>query len=490
MVQGTAIRTATVEMTAVPSISSPMPTLSSTPIPPTSISIPDRPLDQVGPWLLFANNHDLEETWILGISNLDGTGFSHLSIPISNKNETGMDRFHYSTDLIDISPSGNHLSVLAVDRDLQVEIWIIRIPTLEIVRKIPLLSQNAYESIIEFQVDPSDILQTISPLLSIIQVDDLMEWSPDGSYLAFVGAIDGDNLDVYIFEENTDDIKRLTDGPTDAILMGWSPDSQWIVHMGVQGYVDGFADIDQVWGVSAKDGRVQRLYEGRGVAFDERITGWTSDRVFLAEEWVFESPLSYILQVNIEEGSSQKLFELPSMGFAYNPDLDVLLGEVSGFLGPGPDIEHGLYKHLLNDDDPRLILPGKNFYRLEYHPSLGLFSVGQSIRDGEDQFYLLNESGEVILSLPGTSKIIPSPDGTLLLASCWGDFEIIAGDGELLKEIGDGDPVWSPDSTRIYFTNSSGLFVYQADNEWEGMKLSDEYVGFSLLAVVGAYEGE
>src|SRR3970282_2353391 len=51
-------------------------------------------------------------------------------------------------------------------------------------------------------------------------------WSPDGASVAFAAMRDGDSADVYVYDVLQDEVRRLTDEPEQAVVLGWSPDSE------------------------------------------------------------------------------------------------------------------------------------------------------------------------------------------------------------------------------------------------------------------------
>jgi dipeptidyl aminopeptidase/acylaminoacyl peptidase len=55
-------------------------------------------------------------------------------------------------------------------------------------------------------------------------------WSPDGRYLAFVGAIEGPTSDLYVYDSAVGTIERLTSGPHQAAEPVWSPDGRGVLH--------------------------------------------------------------------------------------------------------------------------------------------------------------------------------------------------------------------------------------------------------------------
>ena len=58
--------------------------------------------------------------------------------------------------------------------------------------------------------------------------DDKPVWSPDGKYIVFHSDQDGD-LDVYIMDNDGQNLKNLTQSDASDVLPIWSPDGEYIV---------------------------------------------------------------------------------------------------------------------------------------------------------------------------------------------------------------------------------------------------------------------
>ena len=136
-------------------------------------------------------------------------------------------------------------------------------------------------------------------------------WSPDGRYLAFAGAIDGPSSDLYVYDTQTDQVRRLTDGPNQAAILGWSPDSRWIIHSEASTYmiadageIGGFP-AEAVWAAAADASVVKRLYRPAGV---EWILGWASDTEFLVQRWSGYIFLHDLRAVDMRTGAERVIY--------------------------------------------------------------------------------------------------------------------------------------------------------------------------------------
>jgi hypothetical protein len=92
---------------------------------------------------------------------------------------------------------------------------------------------------------------------------DNIAWQPpDGRRIAVAAASDGPTSDIYIVDTVSGEVQQLTDGPSQAIDPSWSPDGEYVYHIGVSlvppfgGAIVGFNRIDGAWSVNASSGEV------------------------------------------------------------------------------------------------------------------------------------------------------------------------------------------------------------------------------------------
>jgi hypothetical protein len=58
-----------------------------------------------------------------------------------------------------------------------------------------------------------------------------MVWSPDGKYLAFGAMVDGDSADIYTYDIDTGQIRKMENGPGNPGSFHWSPDGNWLTYV-------------------------------------------------------------------------------------------------------------------------------------------------------------------------------------------------------------------------------------------------------------------
>ena len=114
---------------------------------------------------------------------------------------------------------------------------------------------------------------------------DNVAWQPGGRYLAFVGAMDGPTSDLYLYDTESGEIKRLTDGDVQAVFPTWSWDGEFILLYGVSwrgpfgGAILGHDHLDEVVSVQVPTGQGFLLPVPKSIAFN--FGGWQDERHFL-----------------------------------------------------------------------------------------------------------------------------------------------------------------------------------------------------------------
>ncbi|MBL8088804.1 MAG: hypothetical protein KF758_13750 [Anaerolineales bacterium] len=228
-------------MACQPSVDVPL-TATSTPkptntlIPPTATITPFPPLDEEGPYLILENFSEKE------IIIYDGDGIGRKNIELPKDSHTGL-FFPYS-----ISPNGEWMafftgSIGLVDgfkENLPVTIKLLNLRNNKIVEITNIVAegyQEKLEKVIDalkaqfpnyFQsdsdIDLSGAITSTFPW-GIYSV----KWSPNSRYIAFAGQIDDVSSDVYIYDIEGDEIKRVNDDIQNVSNISWSPNSEYVI---------------------------------------------------------------------------------------------------------------------------------------------------------------------------------------------------------------------------------------------------------------------
>ena len=434
------------------------------------------PLTPSGPWLLGVGN----DTNLFAL-NTDGSGLNWFEIPSSADPEPDL-RFGL----------GNSNGLIALRSRLpgnnagNYGLYLFRLPDTEPIRSLPLLQGSPLLGPDSFQAIQAVGLEGGQPTYL---------WSPDERYLAFVAANDDVSSDVYVLDTETMETERLTDGPNQAVLMGWSPDSRWVVHMEAE-----FNSPPEkpdfrpfaVWAADREGGPARLLYvtrEGadRGTGrHREQIVGWRNDDQFVVWERDALGRRAYLSTVDLETTERRAVYEGELESAAVDSN--------SGTLAYLP-LVRGINDSPSAPEDPvggiqllhaNRVLPERldhdpwtdSYGNVLWHPELGLFSSSRL------ETILFTPSGTVIGTYDEPEPPIPSPNAQ------WLAFERKGPDpglwvydlsGEEILHVPDtwiGSVVWDRDSTGFYLlpgrlNDFRDLFFYRVP-EWQVFHISQE----------------
>lgn len=109
-------------------------------------------------------------------------------------------------------------------------------------------------------------------------------WSPDGTKLAFIGAMDGPSADVYLYDLNSRSITRVSTDPSANYWPSWSPDGSHLIFLGADTFGTGAGiSMKGVWSANGDGSNVQLLYTP--TSSGEEILGWRDNQSVVLESW-------------------------------------------------------------------------------------------------------------------------------------------------------------------------------------------------------------
>jgi len=142
---------------------------------------------------------------------------------------------------------------------------------------------------------------------------DNLAWQPGGRYLAFVGAMDGPTSDLYLYDTETGEIKRLTDGEAQAVFPSWSWDGEFILLFGVSwrgpfgGAILGHDHLDEVVSVQVSTRKGFLLPVPKSVAFN--FVGWQDERHYITYDSDETCTSQNLRSVDVLTGEATPLME-------------------------------------------------------------------------------------------------------------------------------------------------------------------------------------
>ncbi len=249
--------TQTVTFTPQPTLTlTPRPTI--TPQPTTTITPTPRldTLDTQGPWLVLPQQDGLISV------NSDGSG--------------GVVTFGWIPLLTSPSPRGRQVAVITTaNRETRqgMALYMMKFPGGESNFIVPLTNDVTEPTGYDAPGTP-----TFEAMRAITTQSNLV-WSPDGRFLAFIGAEDGESADLYIYSTVDDHVRRLTDSQYHEYAPTWSPDGQYIIVYAADNFSTS-AGYDMVggWAVRVSDGELKPLYGLPKDSIEERVYGWVNER--------------------------------------------------------------------------------------------------------------------------------------------------------------------------------------------------------------------
>lgn len=443
--------------TPAPAITRPLPP-TSTAAPPEPTATPVVALNPSGPWLVYLSASRVGYEMVA--ANPDGrartvvAAFTDLSVPVLALPEN----------------KGARWFSLLNGRDTTLTVF--QLPEGTARRTFNLIENDA------LSVDQRRLYAAI-----LNQKDPPAQaWSPDGRFLAFIGAMDGVSTDLYVYDAGLDELARLTEGAAEAYFPAWSPDGAVLLLQEVETFsLTGTSVVRRVYAVDAQTGDFTILYNPNSQA--EQIYGWLDEVTFVVASrrqpgWM--EARRYLLD---ERKHAQLRYSGPMERAVLDP-VSGALAFISVGGGAAGSLPQGLYwASAVNG--PVTVARGK-WQRLAYSAAAKRFFAASPLgaltfAPGEKRVEFAQED-----SLP-----LASPDGRwLAFISAEGGARpglriYAASDGKLLREIS-GQPVheaaWRPDSRGLYYI-STGALVYLPMPLGEPTTLA---AGVSNLGWVGA----
>jgi len=388
-----------------PAETTPSPTSSTTSTPITQV-----PSSQVGmgtgPWWILAS---MDKIWAV---NNDGWGLTTV-VEESFVNINSLSAL--------IAPSGGHLAYIHVSDPTTftgLELKLLSLPDGNIQTIAPLTSPSTEPSAGSTPGDPA--LEAIRAITEPVSMD----WSADGTQLAFVGAMDGPAADVYVYRLEDGSITRLTHNTANAIHPLWSPDGTHIVFTTALGFGTGAGHpIEGIWIVDVTSGEVSALPFASTNGMPE-IIGWLSQDTILMDTWVISCGNSRLITYNITTSDTPTLWQdcYDPDSFGFDPASGVIaMGIPSDLSSYNSDHTTGVLLINGHTGQRKWLNNGEDF-------SVSFSPVNQEfLAAGDTQVQVITPGGEVVDTLPVPEDFYPFTGRKRPILSEGGQYWAIAG---------------------------------------------------------------
>jgi hypothetical protein len=260
---------------------------------------------------------------------------------------------------------------------------------------------------------------------------DNLAWAPGGRYLAFVGAMDGPTSDLYLYDTESGNIRRLTDGEAQAVFPTWAWDGEYILLYGVSwrgpfgGAILGHDHLDEVVAVHVSSGLGTLLPVPKSVAFN--FVGWQGASHYITYDSDEACHAKNLRSVDVVTGEATPIMEASFYpAIAYSDQYEAFLFASEASAAGCPD-SPGEGTFLLSEGQTTPVklldrkvyevswLPGtqafyaypEGFFSAEgtkvYEPPVYEKSYQPAISDNDYQAWevIENRQGRVVVKVPG-----------------------------------------------------------------------------------------
>lgn len=368
-----------------------------------------------GPWLLYFQSRDSAFLSPLFLMEVYRGGVMHLA--------SSNTMYGYLHPRPTYASTGEYLAFEtakdAEQRAVDKEIVIFQLSSRAMLARLPVVSADLLARLAAKQGGLPENYYMSDELTSIKASGETL-WSPDGRYLAYTAATAGPTADVYVFDTQTLASKRLTDGPTQASLMAWSPDGQWIIHNAwIKGHSAGNMMatplIQAIWAAKADGSEIRKLEDVTWTSEREDILAWVSPHEFVTVSWFGIGSIGaarYCVRVVDLQSNTRDIplgyfvAEIAVDSVTHNMAFTPAMNDEDGF--PGLYLFHSADGQAIKIDD-------REWHAITWNPVSGLF-VAEYRQRGAERMVMFSADGVFSQAYPYETMFTPiiSPDGQWL----------------------------------------------------------------------------
>lgn len=418
-----------------------------------------------GPWLVFPS---ADATYLIAY-DLDAKVSLEIELPLPI----------ITSDLKrGLSPDGHTLMIRAGIETNTDELAIYRIdlPTGEVKKITPLLSVTNQRKLVN--ESGSRVFQT----LEAVTREDGLAWSPDGSYLAFIAALENNSADLYVLDLERGRIERLNGVYSQSASPFWGPLSNWLVTQELEDY-----DAETGWRAEAVSGLhfpgyydQSTLYLPANGSLEEVFLGWANSQSFLSYSQT-ATGLTQLRQVNVDSLSVGVIYANAFSLAALDPET----GAIALVLNETQAVDQGQISGIYLRKPQSAVF---GLQRAGTWSSLSWEAGGAFVATGYQGVTVMTPEGETIL-LSGESDLSISPNGNWMIG--WGNGETnVSGarlyqgpSGNLLQSITDlqvSGVYWQADSKAFFMVADGALYRVS----FPGLNLVEVASGFATDTVL------
>lgn len=413
----------------------PTPTLipESTP----TVSVPSS-----GPWLVALTRGDNQ---LVAVS-MDGSSEVKIRLP------DGLPVWSARDLTLGAAPHGGWLAVRTGNRNYtNLKLNLVHLPD-GAVKELTLLLSAENEARVQ-AADPSSLPGAV---LAVTQSDTL-SWSPDGRYLAYIAAVDGRSSDLYVYDSQKDDIRRVTQGSYDAAQPLWSPDGKFIIFQQVLRFTTNSQWVTHsVWAMSIdRPTDLRRLYVPSADSIGEVVLGWSSPDVMMVSTRTLLGQRR-AREVSIERRRETVLVPGAFDEIAFDPASQSFAFTINEPMATSTEMAPGLY--LLKPYHAASLAQMGNWSNLVWSAGAGRF-----IANGLQGVISVTPAGNLTL-IKNESQAVVSPNGEWLATCSAGEhagLRLYPISGKLLQDVSSqavDELVWMVNSNGVYYRAGSNLY--------------------------------
>lgn len=354
------------------------------------------------------------------------------------------------------SPSGDRVAFYVINEN-KAQVWVLHIPSQKIEAKIELFLTETDE-------DPTNILSRY------LWRQKMMQWSPDGRYLAVVAGLQGAEHSLLAYDFDAHERLLIAKHVQYLGLVDWSPDSHSVVYVSLP-TLGPTVSYASVWAATV-EGHTLPISD-MSPSYMSISLGWLDSETIVIEDRQWEHPATNLRAINLNTGQIIPVFDDFTMDSFLLPDMQLLfynIYEGSIYFPEAPtEMAQGIYLLNFGEGQLDLLLPSKSAYLVDWFPALEKFLL---FDEGAAYFYDL--AGEVTWETRPTRDIFPSPNGKYILIGNDPLLEIYNSQGILVWSTPASSSdrvVWLPDSSGfLHFGDSDlGIFVslYRESSGWQ-----------------------